>query len=136
MKKRCFILAAVALLVGSVCLFMSYPSKEDIDFWMKRNRASIEMHEESIERRREWERRVAADSDRWGWTHKPPIFSISYRDPFEQDSRFIKASNVSFGIGGILLVVGFIIGPEKKVVAKETEKVASSSKDDLAGKDR
>ena len=37
-----------------------------------------------------------------------------YEDPYERDSTDLAISYVSFGLTGIMILVGFIVGPEKK----------------------
>lgn len=45
-------------------------------------------------------------------------------DPEARKSKFTLGSYVSYGVGGLLLIIGIVVGPERKVAAGETEKVS------------
>ncbi len=115
MRKRCFILGFIGLVLGGLLHWMSYPTEAE-----KRERArerdSLRLSEVSDralrnlapgsdpfrEMANELERQLANNS-----TDNSP--EIEARKP-----KFVLGSNISFGLGGVLLIVGFIVGPEKK----------------------
>ena len=43
------------------------------------------------------------------------------KTPYAPDSTFIISSFVSFGLAGVLLIAGFVIGPPKEGVTTETQ---------------
>ena len=104
MRKRCFIIAAIALVVGGFFHWLSYPTE------------SIIFGRESLNRVRENlnEKRTQRGHHLYGTAFD------EYVDPYERDSTDLVISYVSFGLAGVLLLLGFIIGPPKEGANAET----------------
>ena len=98
MRKRCFIIAAIALAIGVYFQWQSYPSEIVIYGRESLNRAK----ENNNERRRD------RDSHLYGTAFG------EYVDPYERDPVDVAISRVSYSLVGVMLLVGFIVGPQYK----------------------
>jgi len=107
MRKRCFIIAAIALVVGGYFHVHSYPTEILISIRESLNEA-IESNNK---------RRTQRGHHLYGTAFD------EYVDPYERDSTDVAISYVSFGLAGVLLIVGFIIGPPKGAANAETQVV-------------
>jgi len=109
MRKRCFIIAAIALVVGVFFQWHSYPTEIVIKLRETNNESSANLNKKI---------RDADRGDRlYGMNYS------EYKDPYERDSTDVAISYVSFGLAGVLLIVGFIIGPPKEAANAETQVV-------------
>ena len=98
MRKRCFIIAAIALAIGGFFHWHSYPSETLISIGKMLNDGREHLNEKRTERGH----------------HLYGTAFDKYEDPYERDSTDLAISYVSFGLTGIMILVGFIVGPEKK----------------------
>ena len=113
MRWRCFFIAAMALLVGIYYLWSALPSDFVIE-QNKKNIRTIREHNESI--------RNADTTTAVGRTlSSMPLGTIP--DDYPIVSSHLNISFVSFGIAGVLLIVGFIIGPPKEGANAQTKVV-------------
>ena len=95
MKKRCFVIGAIFLANGVAFHHASYPEEFIIKIRKKQN-----------DRLEETNEKIRA--------YGKYSYRATYQDPYERDSTDLAISYVSFGLTGVLLLVGFIVGPEKK----------------------
>ena len=98
MRRRCFIIAAIALVVGVFFQWKSYPS-------------------EIVIYGREAVNRSKKQLDKYRGNRRHPLYGAprsEYVDPHERDSTDLAISYVSLGLAGALLLGGFIIGPPKE----------------------
>ena len=97
MRKRCFIIAALAFAFGVIMLIFAYPSKYDIEIREANNKAIKKLNDNK---------------------YNAAIYIISedldYVDVDAPNPVMKGSGYVSFGLTGVLLLVGFIVGPEKK----------------------
>ena len=93
MRKRCFIIAGVALIFGLLMMIFSFPSQKELEDRYAYNK--------SAEKLNNWAREDG---------RRP---TLSYMDD-GPNSVMLTTSYVSFGLAGVLLIVGFIIGPSKE----------------------
>ena len=101
MRKRCFIIAAIALVIGAYNHWCSYPDDYNIETGKRINevlRANAENDE----------------ANRY-------LYRARMVDPYEIDAEDAFIGNVSLGLAGVLLLVGFIIGPPKKEVVSKKD---------------
>tara|TARA_Y100000004_G_C8693849_1_gene318735 strand:+ start:199 stop:522 length:324 start_codon:yes stop_codon:yes gene_type:complete len=103
MMLRCFIIAAIALVVGVYCQINAYPDEFQIRINKKLNEQGKQVDEFTRE----------AYGERYDY----------YKDPYAPDEELILVRNISFSIAGILLLVGIIIGPPKEGANAETQVV-------------
>jgi hypothetical protein len=97
MRKRCFIIAALAFAFGVIMLIFAYPSKYDIEVRKTNNMAIAKLNDNKYK---------AAI-----YTYSKDLDYVNVNAP----NPVMKGSGyVSFGLTGVLLLVGFIVGPEKK----------------------
>ena len=90
MRKRCFIIAALAFAFGVIMLIFAYPSKYDIEIRKQSNEINASIRDA-------------------GYAYDPDYLDVDAPNPVMKGSGY-----VSFGLTGVLLLVGFIVGPEKK----------------------
>tara|TARA_B110000003_G_C16296794_1_gene397218 strand:- start:133 stop:468 length:336 start_codon:yes stop_codon:yes gene_type:complete len=111
MRKRCFIIAAIALAIGGFFHWHSYPDETLISMGESLNRA----------REKNNERRTQKDHFLYGTAFD------EYVDPYERASTDVAISYVSFGLTGVMILVGFIVGPPKEEVVSNKDQNESSS---------
>ena len=97
MRKRCFIIAALAFAFGVIMLIFAYPSKYDIEIREANNKAIKKLNDNK---------------------YNAAIYiggeDLDYVDVYAPNPVMKGSGYVSFGLTGVLLLVGFIVGPEKK----------------------
>ena len=103
MGKRSIIIGIVGLLTGGVLHFLSYPSDKEIQ---DNRSAKFNLMENA-----------AFLKDRKGLEEYRNI------NPEARKSKFILGSYIAYGVGGLLLIIGIVVGPDKKVADEGTEKV-------------
>ena len=96
MRKRCFILGFIGLILGGIFSFLSYPRGKILKESEATKAVLLDMYSTG----------PFADRDEYE--------RIKSWDPKARKSKFVLGSNISFGVGGVLLILGFIVGPEKK----------------------
>ena len=107
MKKRCFIIAAIAIVVGVICQIQAQPTE-----------ALVRIIEQANESNKIINERIE-NAERGDFNYGRPYESSE--DPYATDSTFIVSSYVSFGLAGVLLIAGFVIGPPKEGDTTETQ---------------
>tara|TARA_R110001592_G_scaffold221571_3_gene476446 strand:+ start:118 stop:459 length:342 start_codon:yes stop_codon:yes gene_type:complete len=95
MRKRCFIIAAIALVIGVAFHHASYPEEIIIKIRKKQN-----------DRLEETNERIRA--------YGKYSYRATYQDPYERDSNQQAIGNFAIVLGGVLLIVGFIAGTKKE----------------------
>ena len=103
MRKRCFIIAVIALAVGVICHINAYPSKFQIEMRQELNKTSKQ-------------------AEKNAWEFFGERYDL-YIDPYAPEEELILVRNISFSVAGILLLVGIIIGPPKEAANAETQVV-------------
>ena len=88
MRKRCFIIAFIAIALGVTLILLASPSDRQIEAIKGINKAM---------------------SDVPGRT---------YLDPYQHDIGMLRAAQISFFLAGVLFIVGFIVGPPKETTSK------------------
>ena len=96
MPIRCFVIVVIAVLAGCYFQFQAHPSEQAIQWRISGNESARHVNKELNEMFRGR--------------------NVDYveKDPYALDSGYVTASYVSFGVAGVVLLVGFIIGPPKK----------------------
>jgi hypothetical protein len=94
MRKRCFIIGVIALVIGVFYQQDSYPDGLII-MYRKESNHGMDKSNETL--------RSLGRTSR-----------IEYQDPYERNAESVTISRVSYALAGVLLLVGFIVGPEKK----------------------
>jgi hypothetical protein len=107
MRKRCFTVGIVGLVLAGIFYFLARPSDKDISEKGKTRAVMMDMYDRTGDREGDRERYQE-------WKNVDPE-AINY--------DFVLVSNISFGVGGVLLILGFIVGPERKAADEETEEV-------------
>ena len=96
MRKRCFIIAALAFAFGVIMLIFAYPSKHDIEVRKANNKAIAKVNDNK---------------------YNAAIYiggkDLDYVDVYAPNPVMKGSGYVSFGLTGVLLLVGFISGPKK-----------------------
>jgi hypothetical protein len=111
MRKRCFIIAAIALVVGGFFQWKSYPS-EGVIYGSK---ALNSVKEHLNEKRRE------------RGHHLYGTALDEYKDPYERYPEDVAISRVSYSLVGVMLLVGFLVGPPKEEVVSNKDQNEISS---------
>ncbi|MDA7541011.1 hypothetical protein N8649_02725 [bacterium] len=107
MRKRCFIIAAIALVIGVFFDQRSYPSEMDIMVREKMN-DNVELNNEIAEMHGE-------------------NYRYKREDPYRRDPDAVAISRVSYCLVGVMLLVGFLVGPSKEEVVSNKDQNESSS---------
>ena len=103
MGKRSIIIGIVGLLTGGILHFLSYPSDKEINANRMARAALMDMHREFGDREKYKEMKE--------W------------DPSKRKPKYTTGSYIAYGVGGLLLIIGIVVGPDKKVADAGTEKV-------------
>lgn len=97
MRKRCFIIAALAFSFGVIMLIFAYPSLAEKEVRSYNNMAIAKLNDAKFQ--------AAIYTD---------VKDLDYVDVNAPNPVMKGSGYVSFGLTGVLLLVGFIVGPEKK----------------------
>ena len=97
MRRRCFIIAAIALAIGGFFHWHSYPTEIVISIREAVNEATLSNNKRTTQK----------GHFLYGTARQ------EYVDPYERDSTDVAISYVSFGLTGVMILVGFIVGPPK-----------------------
>ncbi|MBB81707.1 MAG: hypothetical protein CMN02_12100 [Roseibacillus sp.] len=101
MRNRCFIIAVVALAAG-IFFYWRAQTPE----WLGDMNVSVNEGARAADRNLN---KLFGGVDRQSSDYVDPN-----PDPYAPDSTLLSVSYISFGLAGVLFLVGFIIGPPKK----------------------
>jgi hypothetical protein len=101
MMLRCITIGIIALVLGGVFYFLSYPTDSEIEANEKVRAVLLDLYSTP----------GLADRDKYE--------EIKRMDPEDRKSKFVLGANISFGVGGVLLILGFIVGRSSVKETKE-----------------
>ena len=108
MRKRCFIIAIIAVVCGAVSIFQAMPSKKEIEALESIRKVRLEAYHSAMEEK-ELARQGLIPDPTPDWTPSYPRIN-----PYAPNRGLLRVGGVAFILALVLFIGGFIIGPPKK----------------------